>query len=96
MATPAGPDVDVVVPRPDAGVVRCLDLVGIDPPAETAGGRLEGEEVVEGSGGVVATLWGAVTTEVGGACGVWLAAGRTGVGAGAPALTVVETWRLRS
>ena len=85
-----------MVPRPDAGAVRCLALVGIDPPVETAGGRVDGAEAVEGSACAVATAWTAVVTEVGGACGLGPVAGGAGFERGAPALTIVETWRLRS
>jgi hypothetical protein len=94
VATPATPDVGDVVARPDAGPVRCLDRV--DPPVETVGGRVEGEEVVEGGAGAVATVGAAVVTEVGGACGLGPAAGGAGFEAGAAAVTIVVTWRLRS
>jgi len=96
VAAPAGLEVDTVVPRPDAGLVRCLDLDGIDPPVDTAAGPVDGEEVVEGGAGAVGTLWGAVVPEVGGAGGRGLAAGRRGFEVAAPAVTVVETGRLRS
>jgi hypothetical protein len=95
-ATPACPDVDVVVARPDVGPVRCLDLDGSDPPVAAAGGRVDGEEIVEGGAGAVGALWGAVVPEVGGAGGLGLVAGGRRFEVGAPALTVVETGRLRS
>jgi hypothetical protein len=96
-ATASGPDVDVVVARVVAGPGRGLDR--LDPPVETAGGRVDGAKVVEGIAGASATLGAAVVTEgseVGGACGPGPAGGGADFEVGAPALTVVETWRLRS
>jgi hypothetical protein len=94
-ATAAGPDGDVVVARPvDRPAGRGLD--GVDPPVETVGRLVDGEAVVEGSAGAVAAGGAAIVTEVGGACGRGAVARGAGFDASAPALTVVETWRLRS
>lgn len=105
MATPAGADVDVsagidgVVTRLD-GPGRGLD--GLDSRVETAGGRVDGALVVEGSAAAVAASsgwvagWVAVVMDVGGPWGLGTTAPGAGFEAGAPALTVVEAWRLRS